>query len=92
MSKALLVIEMPVLCEDCPISYENDYRNMCPIIGSHHNTENERPDWCPLIPMLQKKERSNVSNNYNGGYSHGYVAGWNACIDTMIGCNENDKE
>lgn len=94
MSKALLVIDMPVLCEDCPISYKNDYRDMCPIIGLYHNTANERPDWCPLIPMPENDDccgKLKQEDMNNADKKWGWGNGWNACIDTIIECNANDE-
>ena len=43
-----------------------------------------KPTWCPLKTMPQKKEREVVEENYNGGYSHGIVHGYNACIDELL--------
>lgn len=83
MSKAILVMDMPTCCNKCPIEETDtiycqifdtkaDYRN--------HNPEKERPDWCPLKEISQKKQQ----NPYNGSYEIGFVDGYNACIDEIL--------
>lgn len=43
-----------------------------------------KPDWCPLKPMIEKKDRNKVV----GDYLRGRCDGYNACIDEILG----DKE
>ena len=64
--KAILVIDMPQNCGVCPIAeyilFENgkarvDAGGNCPIENNYIADDkwNERPSWCPLKPMQQKK-------------------------------------
>ena len=87
--KAILVIEMPKNCLECPLG-----KNMsiaietcikCPLGKCAIDAETEiRPDWCPLKPMPVKKEKHNAMPFE---FKH-YIAGYNTCIDEILG----DKE
>lgn len=85
MSKAVLVIDMPESCMGCNFMY-------CDILG---NTEScqaketartidlekyDKPDWCPLRPVPEKKPEYLSINSEKG-----YCDGWNACIDAIGG-------
>ena len=84
--KAILVIDMPKVCGECRASfcgdvwycYAGEYRR--PLF-----TENiqEKPSWCSLKPLPQKKPKDN-SNELNLGYE----LGWNACLDEILGETE----
>lgn len=75
--KAILVLdEMPENCFKCKLQ---DWAN-CRIVKGCH-TGNTRPDWCPLNPMPEKPDYPPINEN-------SYVAGYNACIDEILG----DKE
>ena len=99
--KAILVIDMPEKCEDCPLTeWAGSY---CRLIGMFVN--DERPSWCPLKPMPQKKEVEvneiedimHTEYSVEDIYTNKYVAtillatdklislGWNACIDEILG-------
>lgn len=90
MSKEILVIDTPECCIDCPCHFAEDIV-WCGVKDQELETddiETYKPDWCPLKPMPQQKEREVVEENYNGGYSHGIVHGYNACIDELLSENE----
>lgn len=87
MSKAVLVMDMPKKCNECCLCKTMpDKCNYCMATNKIIVDAGRKRYWCPLKPIPKRKERAIV-----GGYSHGYVAGWNDCIDTMIGCNANDE-
>ena len=44
----------------------------------------DKPDWCPLKPMIEKKDKNKIV----GDYLRGRCDGYNACIDEILG----DKE
>ena len=92
MSKVILVLEKPNSCSECPL-FNGHYSDMC--CGGLNNRsinypypDNFRQEWCPLRNVIEKKERDIVKDDYNGGYSHGIVHGWNACIDEILGENK----
>lgn len=86
--KAILVIEMPECCADCPCSFfERSNPKLNLICGATQEDANNvgKPDWCPLKQLPSKKPTiSKESDNdilcMNAGY--------NACIDEILG----DKE
>ena len=88
--KAILILdEMPKKCLKCPIgkniSIPLETCIQCPIGKCVIDEETKtRPDWCPLKPMSEKKDRNKVV----GDYLRGIVDGYNACIDEILG----DKE
>ena len=85
--KAILVIEMPSSCLECPIgkdmSIPIETCIQCPIGKCVIDEETKtRPDWCPLKQMPEKKptigkESENDILCMNAGY--------NACIDEILG-------
>ena len=86
--KAILVLEMPSSCDNCPLfgSHYSDMTCMGNGRGINYPYPKEvRQDWCPLKPMPKKKptigkESDNDILCMNAGY--------NACIDEILG----DKE
>lgn len=77
MSKAVLVMDMPKDCYECKLQ---DWLNCR--IAKKCNTSNSRPDWCPLRELPKKKptigkESENDILCMNAGY--------NACIDELLG-------
>lgn len=88
MSKAILVIDMPKSCRECPagnsmISDREDELCACELIFPFLDEVrcvdeyiNSRPDWCPLRELPEKKQNA---------CTHGFAAGWNACIDAITG-------
>lgn len=56
--KAILMIEMPKACMECPLemdladtSGEKWKGNICRGCGSRNVDQCEKPDWCPLVPL-----------------------------------------
>ena len=77
MSKAVLVMNMPENCQECPMKHD-DY---CEADAEKRNAYfHEIPDWCPLVPLPEKKPEYLSVNSEKG-----YCDGWNACIDAITG-------
>jgi len=82
MSKAILVIDTPECCIDCPCHFAEDIV-WCGVKDQELETddiETYKPDWCPLKPMIEKKDRNKVV----GDYLRGRCDGYNACIDELL--------
>ncbi len=85
MRKAVLVMDMPESCMGCNFMYcdmENS-EEICQAKETARPVDLEKeakPDWCPLIPIPEKKPTYLIINN-----EHGYCEGWNDCIDAIAG-------
>lgn len=96
MSKAILVMGMPIRCLNCDcvghINHNGKF-NVCRISGDILKEDDyykKRPDNCPLREVPEKKQIEHVEEDYDGGYSHGFTQGYNACIDEILkGAEEN---
>lgn len=85
MSKAVLVMDMPESCYQCPFG-NDDFE--CDVIGSHVyiGFMSGKPKWCPLRPMPEKKKTICYENDSwcTVGEKTKNI-GWNACIDAIGG-------
>ena len=79
--KAVLVIDMPNYCLDCPCY--NKSKLYCQVMNEMFTDEiSNKPSWCPLKPMPEEEQ-------LNGGYDwRNYALGWNAYRDELIGEKE----
>lgn len=84
MSKAILVMDMPSCCDECPLCYDSYGEiNFCSAqdrsVSDFHIGEVQV--WCPLKPVPEKMEGYD-SIRYQWGE---YEDGWNHCIDYILG-------
>lgn len=85
MSKAVLVMDMPEqVCQKCTLCYETeDDEYLCCAVGKLV-PDGEKPDWCPLWELPEKKETwTTLECHSNGRWTEGMKAGWNACLDAI---------
>lgn len=86
MAKAVLVMDMPEqVCQKCSLCYEteNDDEYLCCAAGKL-SPDGEKPDWCPLRELPEKKETfTTLECHSNGRWTEGMKAGWNACLDEI---------
>lgn len=91
MSKAVLVMDMPECCADCPCSFfERDNPELNLICGATGEDANNvgKPDWCPLVPVPEHITEPIDADDIGKDYSEGTMDGWNACIDAITGEKE----
>ena len=89
MAKAMLIMDMPSNCNNCPlrISISNfvlhslDITNFCGKTKKVLKKLNEKPTWCPLRSVPQKKTELTM-------FDIGEAKGYNACIDEILGGGE----
>ena len=99
--KAVLVINMPTDCPECPMAHWNklDEFTGCDAVSGKKYAINDkeyaesscRPSWCPLRPLPQKKEVDEQSLDlmwWSGGHDMAYDAGYNACLKEITGEEE----
>jgi len=87
MSKAVLVMdEMPEDCTMC--KFWNSKDDECYATGVEElslNSEEAKPDWCPLRELPEKKETHTVLELHsNGRWSEGMKAGFNICLGEIL--------
>ena len=92
MAKAMLIMDMPSSCGECEFCIETgEDRHVCEqkvidglckrIDYAVENYMYEKPTWCPLREVPQKKEY----NHYQEVYEQLKIEGYNACIDEILG-------
>lgn len=85
MSKAVLVLDMPEHCIDCPCHFTEESGMVnCGVMKKElvsDDIETYKPDWCPLRELPEKK---NVEI-YKSDIGKAFFGGWDACIDEITG-------
>ena len=86
MAKAMLIIEKPKCCAECPMLYkDSDGFSLCYVKRTPYVIEDESmvQKWCPLREVPQKKERdfSSLAELHE-------IIGYNVCIDELLGGGE----
>lgn len=81
MNKAILVIDMPSCCKDCPLCVSEElfpsfYEYRCVVENTDVDVY-DKPDWCPLKPAPEYCI-------YFGG-DDDYADGYNDCLSDIIG-------
>lgn len=93
MSKSVLVMETSDKCLDCnlcvldmdgSLSCYYNKREICSDVEENNN----RPDWCPLRPLPEKRDTKITGADWNCGYNDG----WNACVDEIIIHSKSPEE
>lgn len=79
MAKAILIMDMPDYCNDCYAMNMSLSGRFCRAAEESLPVKAERPDWCPLRELPEKKELYLSINNQKG-----YCDGWNACLDKIL--------
>lgn len=78
--KAILVIDLPKNCSECKLMYlQGIGEGICNAVDWE-----ERPSWCPLKPMPNKR----VPDGSETDQIYGCYVGWNACIEEIVGETE----
>ena len=78
--KAILVLkEMPKECDECPF-YDGAWGVYCMATNEPVKAE-EKPSWCPLKEMPQKKEP--IEEWWMKDKDISYRVGWNACLEEL---------
>lgn len=96
MSKSVLIMDTPETCSDCRFCRElhegieacceivDDLvdDSLCRMIECEYGYCQSKPEWCPLKELPER--RKYVEKFFNGD-----VKGWNDCLKTIIGENNN---
>lgn len=92
--KAVLVIDMPNDCTECPLYSDDDYGFGCGYGTKENrrqtNVDDTIPTWCPLKLLPKKKVGDDLYERY-GSWTlsdekeASYRAGFNDCLDAIAG-------
>ena len=80
MAKAVLIMDMPEDCTMC--KFWNSKDDECYATGAEElslNSEEAKPDWCPLLELPEKSDHPEHCDNGM------FDAGWNAFLDAIEG-------
>lgn len=107
MSKAVLVIDMPQNCRNCDFCNMNVHlkkvcrakvedSNVCGLYYHEIGNDMNKPDWCPLRPVLEKKKEKYMLQRKDcfgiletyGEKMDRIAVGYNRCIDDILGGTE----
>lgn len=89
MSKAILIMDMPESCFGCNFLYCNadagiDSCQAMEVPRIVDSETYERPDWCPLWELPEKKEDLPIEEYEFGSLGKAFTSGWNACLDEIL--------
>ena len=88
MSKAVLIMDMPSRCIECPCCRIGAFYDVCSVLQETTPcADNGKPDWCPLRPMPEKMDEMKAAVNSKYSYSVGY----NACIDELTAGSSQEE-
>lgn len=82
MSKVIVVTDKPNDCEHCPCFSPGMFYGVCELEKQTWAiSEKEKPNWCPLreVPQKKDKDKTHYDTDYN------YALGYNDCIDEILG-------
>ena len=93
MSKAVLIMDMPSSCMGCnflhcEIEENKEYCEAREIRKQVDLEKEEKPDWCPLKPMPEKKVLSGDVADIQKMGKELINKGYNACIDELLAYKE----
>lgn len=100
MAKAVLIIDMPKSCNECPLCFNGNYGEWdfcaatghldefgdidCEEVTEKIRKKGSRPDWCPLKELPEKDSNDEEFDEYGDGFT----AGWNSFRRKIV---EGDK-
>lgn len=85
MAKAVLVMNMPESCADCPCSFferDNPILNLICGVTQEDAYNVGKPDWCPLRELPEKIP--DLEHGYENVDKSIIRIGWNACLDMIL--------
>lgn len=90
MAKAILVMDMPEqVCQKCTLCHETPNDGYMCCATRKILPDGEKPDWCPLRELPQKKEEFELRKCKGSVEGTWKVTlpenkGWNACLDKIL--------
>ena len=84
--KAILIIDIPNSCYDCPCYYED--KDKCEVRNQRAIADIGIPSWCPLRPLPSNKEMKGDWENVVDVWVDGAKYGYNKCLKEITGETE----
>lgn len=94
MSKAVLIMNMPESCGECPFCRGlNECKVKKYLVRDRLFTiftvdaqimEGGKPSWCPLRELPERETEMTDADDLGNNYVRGTMDGWNNCLDTML--------
>lgn len=91
MSKAMLIMDAPENCAECPCCYltEGCYSDICKAEnrGLEEGYREGKPNWCPLreVPQEADIKKAKTMTTLT------WLEGWNACIAEILKNKEGEQ-
>ena len=99
MKKAILVLDMPSCCDECPlagIAHDSELydEGECYCIPGVESVDlimvDSKPDWCPLVEMPEKWTDQELAGMQE--YEQATAIGYNSCIgEIMLKSEKKDR-
>lgn len=94
MAKAVLIMDMPERCADCPLRNSEKTSYVCCYLTlkniSSTDYYDKKPDWCPLRELPEKIPE--LKSGYEDLSTSIRRVGWNACLDEILKTDGMRKE
>ena len=84
MAKGIIVVDMPNGCIECRL--KNEYDD-CIFHDEEYYDFDEQFENCPIKPMPEKMK----SQSRQGWFGKAVAAGWNRCINTILGGSDEQE-
>ena len=87
MSKSMLIVDTSKDCWNCPLRHEYKESEICALADDIIYNCSSKPDWCPLLPLPEKKEhyiQRGDAKSMTHLVQYMYAQGWNDCIDFIL--------
>lgn len=76
MSKAVLVIDIPKSCDECPLMFRHEEERCC--IPEGRNSFTIKPNWCPLKPAPKMQKL------WSDDETDAWIRGYNNCVREIM--------
>lgn len=84
MSKGIIVVDIPVICAECPRVEIRGNTLFC--VEAAKKINSAKPKWCQIRPLPDRKPPSPYAPSpmlEKEGYYAPYDQGWNDCLDEI---------
>lgn len=84
MAKGIIVMDVPENCRKCGFRNCSGYCHVAHKDVYLFGLREEKPDWCPIQPMPEKKPLTGEASSPRDVLEEVLRAGYNTCIDEIL--------